>query len=400
MPYTGDRVVFDADSHVHEPPGWLDDLLETDIYERAQELLGRPAQSKIEHVREKLTAKQRDQEFRVRDAEEIMLRKGIEAPGAFLREDRPAALDLLGFAAQLVFTSSALRLLTAVDHSRDAELAYGFARAHNRWMVDFCATDRRLLPVCYVPLIDLEAAPRFAAEAIEGGAAALMIASACPDNHSPSHIALDALWAQAEEAGLPVVFHVGGGVRMKDTYKVNGLPPVKDFIGGDGNFTSVSFMAIPFAPMQTLSTLIFDGVFERFPRLQVGVIEQGASWVPGWMWSLDAAAEAFQKNEERIHKLSLKPSEYVQRQIWVTPYPHEPVGLIIAQTGPDVCMFSSDYPHPEGGRNPLKRFDDSLQGRTVEECTRFYSSNFQAMMGRALDTPARADDPCRRVGAS
>jgi predicted TIM-barrel fold metal-dependent hydrolase len=390
MPYAGERVIYDADSHVHEPPGWLNDLLEPAVYDRAQDLLGRPAQGKIDHVRDKLTAKQRDQELRSRDAEEIMLRKGIDAPGAFLKEDRPAALDLLGFAAQLVFTSSALRLLTAVDHSGDPELAYGFARAHNRWMVDFCAADRRLLPVCYVPLIDLEAAPRFTSEAIEGGAAALMIASACPDNHGPSHVALDAVWAQAEEAGVPVVLHVGGGVRMKDTYKVNGLPPVKDFIGGDGNFTSVSFMAIPFAPMQTLSTLIFDGVFERFPRLRLGVIEQGASWVPGWMWSLDAAADAFQKNEERIHKLSLKPSEYVQRQIRVTPYPHEPVGRIIAQTGPDVCMFSSDYPHPEGGRNPLKRFDESLEGRTDAEQERFYSSNFQDLMGRVLAAPAPA----------
>jgi predicted TIM-barrel fold metal-dependent hydrolase len=390
MSYAGERVVFDADSHVHEPPGWLDDLLEPAVYERAQDLLGRPAQGKIDHVRQKLTAQQREEEFRARDADEIMLRKGIEAPGAFLKEDRPAALDLLGFSAQLVFTSTALRLLAAADHGGDPELAYGFARAHNRWMVDFCSSDRRLLPVCYLPLADLDTAPRFTAEAIEGGAAALMISSACPEAHSPSHIALDAVWARAEEAGVPVVFHVGGGVRMSDTYKLNGLPPVKDFRGGDGNFTSVSFMAIPFAPMQTLSAMIFDGILERFPRLRLGVIEQGASWVPGWMWALDAAADAFQRNEERLHNLSLLPSEYVQRQIRVAPYPHEPVGKIIDQTGPDICMFSSDYPHPEGGRNPLKRFDQSLQHNTDHEKQRFYSRNFQDLMGPVLATPVQA----------
>ena len=74
------------------------------------------------------------------------------------------------------------------------------------------------------------------------------------------------------------------------------------------------------------------------------VIEQGATWMPGFMRSIDSAADAFRKNEERLQKLELKPSEYVQRQVRVTPYPHEDAGWVIQQTGPDVCLFSSDYP--------------------------------------------------------
>jgi hypothetical protein len=59
-------------------------------------------------------------------------------------------------------------------------------------------------------------------------------------------------------------------------------------------------MAIPTAPMQTIATLIFDGVLDRFPTLKLGVIEQGASWVPSWMRFMDSAFEAFRKNEERL----------------------------------------------------------------------------------------------------
>ena len=121
-------------------------------------------------------------------------------------------------------------------------------------------------------------------------------------------------------------------------------------------------MAIPVPPMQTLATMIFDGVFDRFPRLKVGVIEQGAVWLPSWMRQLDTAFEAFARGEERLRKLALRPSEYVRRQIRVTPYPTEPVGWIIEQAGPEVCLFSSDWPHVEGGRNPIKRFEDSLAG--------------------------------------
>ena len=96
--------------------------------------------------------------------------------------------------------------------------------------------------------------------------------------------------------------------------------------------------------------MIFDGVLERFPELRVGVIEQGAIWVPSWMRQMESAFDAFARHEERLQALSLRPSEYVRRQVRFTPYPTEDVGWIIEQAGPEVCLFSSDYPHVEGGR--------------------------------------------------
>ncbi len=114
----------------------------------------------------------------------------------------------------------------------------------------------------------------------------------------------------------------------------------------------------------------------------------GASWVPGWMQSMDSSAHAFAKNEERLQNLSMRPSDFVKRQVRVTPYPHEPAGWIINLTGPDVCLFSSDYPHIEGGRNPLKRFESSLDDNGVDDVGRegFYRSNFEDLMGSALAT--------------
>jgi predicted TIM-barrel fold metal-dependent hydrolase len=176
----------------------------------------------------------------------------------------------------------------------------------------------------------------------------------------------------------------GGGQLLNPDYFVNGLPPVPDFHGGDGNFRSVDYMAIPYPVMQTLATMIIDGVLDRHPRLKIGVIEQGATWVPGFMRSIDSAADAFRKNEERLQKLELLPSDYVKRQVRVTPYPHEDAGWVIEQTGPDVCLFSSDYPHVEGGRNPLKRFERSLESVGDEARQRFYSDNFVDLMGPAL----------------
>jgi predicted TIM-barrel fold metal-dependent hydrolase len=136
--------------------------------------------------------------------------------------------------------------------------------------------------------------------------------------------------------------------------------------------------------MQSLATMIIDGVLDRFPALKFGVIEQGASWLPGWMRALDSAQVAFSKNEERLQRLELKLSEYVRRQVRVTPYPHEDAGWIVENSGEDVCMFSSDYPHVEGGRNPLARFANTTAGLSESALQRFYCDNFVDLMGPAL----------------
>jgi hypothetical protein len=100
---------------------------------------------------------------------------------------------------------------------------------------------------------------------------------------------------------------------------------------------------------------------------------------------LDSGAAAFAKGEDRLKRLSAAPSEIVRRQFRVTPYPHEPTGWIIENTGPEVCLFSSDFPHVEGGRNPLKRFGEALEGISAENQQRFYRDNFIDLMGAGLD---------------
>jgi predicted TIM-barrel fold metal-dependent hydrolase len=332
--------------------------------------------------------KQEDPAFRAGAAETILLRKNYEALGAFRREDRPRALDLLGFASQLVFTTFCLGNF-GLDETGPADLCHAAAQAHNRMMTDFCAVDRRFLATAYVPLSDFARAAETARDAIALGARALLVPSRCPPGHSPSHVAFDAVWGQAQEAGIPILFHVGGEETLNPAYFENGLPRVKDFHGGEENFTSVSYMAIPLSVMQTLAAMIFDGVMDRFPRLKFGVIELGASWLPGWMRSMDSAYLAFYRNEERLHRLSAKPSEIVRRQIRVTPYPHEDAGWLIAQAGPETCLFSSDFPHVEGGRNPLKRFDESLAATAPDAAARFYADNFIDLMGQGLPEDLR-----------
>ncbi|HEV8065442.1 MAG TPA: amidohydrolase family protein [Acidimicrobiales bacterium] len=396
MPYVTGRVVHDADAHIMETPTWLRDHADPGIRNRIVPLkypggnelrqTGDPAEQQrdLEAAFGRLADRHASQDYRAVEEAEIMNRKNFAATGSFIPEDRPRALDLLGFSSQLVFNTFHNRRLHDWEHAGDLDFAYGVARAHNRGMVEFCSVDARLLPSCYVPLADFDRASAMAAEAIEMGAAALLMASGCPPEHSPSHISLDPVWAQAAEAGIPVVFHVGGTDELIDPhYFHNGLPVPPDFHGGEENFRSVDYMGIPAPPAQTLATLVFDGVLDRFPDLKVGVIEQGAIWVPSWMRQMESAFEAFARHEERLQKLEMRPSDYVRRQMRFTPYPTEDVGWIIANAGDDVCMFSSDYPHVEGGRRPVERFEASLGDASEAVRQRFYCDNFLDLMGPA-----------------
>jgi predicted TIM-barrel fold metal-dependent hydrolase len=396
MPYSQGRVVHDADAHIMETPTWLRDHAEAAFRDRLPVLrypggnelrqTGDPAeqQQDLEAAFDRLRARHGSAEYRADEEAEIMARKNFAATGSFIPEDRPRALDLLGFSSQLVFNTFHNGRLHDLEHAGDVDLVYAAARAHNRGMLEFCSVDQRLLSTLYVPLCDPEKARVAAQDALDQGASALLVASGCPPRYSPSHTDLYPVWALAQDADIPVVFHVGGtGDLIDKNYFVNGRPIPPDFHGGEENFRSVDYMGIPVPPAQTLATMIFDGVLETFPNLHIGVIEQGAIWVPSWLRQMESAFEAFRRHEERLQALSLSPSEYVHRQIRFTPYPTEDVGWIIDQAGADLVLFSSDYPHVEGGRKPLERFEASLGDRSEEVRRQFYVDNFLFLMGSA-----------------
>ena len=392
MSYIEGRVVHDADAHLMETPNWLRNYADPAIRDRidvpgyANELKqtgDEPADLDATFAR--LAERHRSDEFLADEAAQVMLRKNFAATGSFVAEDRPRVLDYIGVRSQLMFNTFHNGRLFAWERSGDLELTAGVARAHNRGMLEFCSVDERLLATAYVPLVDFDLAEQIAAEWIAAGAAALLVGSDCPPEHSPSHRELDRVWAQAAAARIPIVFHVGGtGALLSPAYFVNGLPIPPDFHGGDENFRSVDYMGIAHPPMQTIAAMIFDGVFERFPDLRLGVIEQGAVWLPSFCKRMESAFDAFHRHEERLQALSMRPTDYVQRQIRATPYPTEDVGWIVDNLGPDICLFSTDYPHVEGGRDPFGRFERSLGDRSEDIRQSFYCDNMLDLMGPQL----------------
>jgi predicted TIM-barrel fold metal-dependent hydrolase len=382
MTYARGREVHDADSHIFEPPDFYEPYIERSIAGRVPPLYSGSSGFSVADF-EKVARLHDEPDFRMAGEENLMQRKLWEAMGAFKKDDRSKAIDLLGFNRQIIYDSFLRLILRELEQGDDMDLLYGLGRAHVRAMVDFCGRDDRLIAAGYVPLADPARSIEAMKFALESGCRAVTMAADCPKSHSPSHAELDPMWAMAAESKVPVIYHLGGGRAISKAFSVTGRRQDVGYAGGDGTFTSTQYLGAPLPLMETLNALIVDGVFERHPQLRVGVIEYGAGWVPGWMRYLDSAMQAYRRSEERLRLLKLKLSDYVRRQIRFAPFHFEDTGWMIQQGSPDVMLFSSDYPHKEGGRDPIARFDASLNDYGISQADRdrFYSGNFDDLMG-------------------
>jgi hypothetical protein len=87
----------------------------------------------------------------------------------------------------------------------------------------------------------------------------------------------------------------------------------------------------------------------------------------------------FAKTEAPLRDLARLPSEYVHDHLRFTPFAGEPVGWMLEQAGADLFMFSSDYPHPEGTKDPIVRFESTMDGIDDDTLGGFYAANFAAL---------------------
>jgi predicted TIM-barrel fold metal-dependent hydrolase len=136
--------------------------------------------------------------------------------------------------------------------------------------------------------------------------------------------------------------------------------------------------------------MLIDGVFERFPGLRGASVELGAGWVPSLLTRLDWVAAHWSKADKSLAAFKRKPSEQLTEQVAFTPYVFEDVGMLIDQSNPHLYLFSSDYPHIEGGRNPIARFEKSLGDRADSIRDLFYAENFLRIFPDARVPGARA----------
>ena len=369
MTYAAGRRIVDADSHLMEWPGFLTDHADPHVRGSMPAIGG--GRSGLELGDGTRPAGERDGLIALGDD---LVRKGPKwhaALGAVDRHERSAALDLLGFEHQVVYSSLCAPLFDIAD----PDLRYAAYRAHNRAVAEFCGGDERLLGVAMCDLDDLDRALPELDVALDLGLREVWIPARAPGGRAPGHVDHDPFWARLAERGVPFVLHVGSGaLGIGDAWLDNGRPPGEEMTGAE-IIGSKDFMVVYHSAERFLSVLVLDGVLERHPGLRGGAIEMGAGWVPAMLRRLDSAVDIWQRSEPRLGTFERTPSEQASAQLRFTPYPFEDVGWLLAQSDPALYLFSSDYPHAEGGRDPLGRFDRSLAGTSDDVAAGFYAAN-------------------------
>ena len=376
------RAIYDADSHIMELPDFLkkyadpglrDDIPEVSYAasivtdEEVAVIMGQGGRHSPEHVAAQVALGDKL----------ISASKEIQALGAFNSTDRVTALDMLGFRRQLVFATHSVAMPFSASSKLEPTLRYGAARAHNRHMADFCRADARMIGVAVVPLDEPDLAIAELEFALEAGLGAAWLPHRPCGGRSPGHVDFDPLWARLSEAKVPFVLHVGGApLQLAKAWMNNGRPPTKDWLGGGENLRTKDIALLHEGPEAFLTMLVLDGVLERHPGLRGACVELGAGWAPELLRRLDWVVKHWSRNDANLQGLSRTPSEQMTEQLAFTPFVFEEVGRFIDQSNADLYLFSSDYPHIEGGRDPIGRFESALGDRSEAVRQKFYADNF------------------------
>jgi len=219
-------------------------------------------------------------------------------------------------------------------------------RAHNRWLVDFCAQapDRRK-GIGQIFLNDLDDAiddVRWIKEhGLTGG---ILLPNIPPDvDWIPqlNHPDYDRLWAVCEELDVPVNVHGGTGTPAYEPVPSSAL---------------VMIAEVPYFSRRPLIFLLLSGAFERFPGLKFVLTEQGCDWLPDLVGYLDGHLESIRRTGS-VGELRFKPehilprsaSDYVRQNCWFgLSFPRKAdLDAAVATVGLDHVMWGSDYPHDE-----------------------------------------------------
>lgn len=331
--------LFSADSHVSEPPELWEERIDKRYRFRAPRIEEFEKDGKLQDfmiyegfpphpVSVGLAAAAKNDD----KAEYTQSGKGYR--GALAGGWDPAARlkdqDVDGVDAEILHATLCFRLFWL----KDAGLQRACFTAYNDWLSEFCSyAPNRLIGIPCISLYDIDLAvaelERSAKLGLKGAMIWLSPPSGSPNYDDPVY---DKFWAAAQEIDAPLVIHgITGGAESR--YSQNYWDP----------WALVGNMMRHQEAERSLATFILSGVLERFPKLKIVCAENGTDWVPSFVQRLDPAM----RRGPSLYptQLTLKPSEYMKRQVYFT-YIHEHQAVTDRYIiGIDNLMWASDYPH-------------------------------------------------------
>jgi uncharacterized protein len=267
--------------------------------------------------------------------------------GAMDAKERLARLDQERL--EQAFLYPTLSLFWEAECTDDAEIAQAYTRAYNRWIVDFCAdSGGRLVPIAHLSLGDPEAAALELERAVRSGARGAWVAMFTMTKKPHGHPDHDRLFAAAQDLDVPLAIHPSFEPKwaLPGRFDAQWLHGAQFFL----NVTSAD------AVRHAFTTFFQFGVFDRFPRLKLVVLESGAGWIGYWLDRMDGYRSS---TVGRAIPLKEKPSFYFHRQCWISGDPDEQtIPALIELYGEDRFFWASDFPHPDHTGDYITELDE------------------------------------------
>jgi predicted TIM-barrel fold metal-dependent hydrolase len=298
---------------------------------------------------------------------------------------RLARMDEQGVEATIMLPT--LGVAVEYDMRDDAELTYASLRAFNRWLEEDWGygADGRIFGVPMLSLLDIDQAATELRRVIDAGARLVHLCPGPIAGRSPADPLFDPFWATAADAGVPVVLHVSnsGYNRFYGTH-------------WSENPDNPSHAQSPLQwalcnterpVVDTLAALTLHNLFGRHPGVRIISIENGSNWLKALYKTVDKAAAMGRRGPMIGGALPAHPSQALAEHLWVSPFPEDDIIELMETVGPEHILFGSDYPHPEGLREPGD-YVGRLAGCDAHTARRVLRDNTAELLGIGSPAPA------------
>jgi predicted TIM-barrel fold metal-dependent hydrolase len=371
-----EALVISADSHIVEPPDMYTAGMPASMRSKAPDMRryktddGREADAwfigdeQIVTLGTVTQAGRRFDEDAELDFVEIWddVRHGAYRPDAMIEE-----LELDGVWGAVLQPSQGLFWY----HLDDTELLTGICHAYNDWIADFCASyPNRLRGIAMLNVDDPVVAAAELERCAELGLAGAFIPVAPIPGQPYRDPVYEPLWDAAQETALPLMMHIATQranvpgceitTNMAD-YTPAGLRPTQDYW-------------VRYA----MTDMIFAGVCDRFPRIQIGTVEHEAAWAPHWFRQMDFTYTDRPVYAKFKSSEGMLPSEYFRRNMFAV-FQEDPLVVELRHhIGIDNLMWGNDYPHSESTWPKSMEYLDSMFAG-VPDAERFQMTNSNAV---------------------
>ncbi|MSQ25282.1 MAG: amidohydrolase [Dehalococcoidia bacterium] len=238
-----------------------------------------------------------------------------------------------GIDVSVLYPSTGLHFASITD----VPLFAAMCRAYNDWLYDYCKPDpNRLIGIAVVPQADIHETLVETKRAIKAyGYKGIMLRPNRIAGRTLDDPHWEPLWTLLEDLDVALTLHEGTTQNVEQA----GFARYENFM-----FRHV--VSHPHEQQMGILEIICSGVLERHPKLRVAVLESGCGWIGQWLERMDSHMHNW---GHATIPLPLKPSEYWQRQCFISADPDEKmIGPTIMAIGDDTLTFATDYPHPDG----------------------------------------------------